>query len=186
MLKKLIFAVLLALPFAAWAFVKPVRVLAPELEGLTCIDRVCVDDSSRRAEAVTLYQDAIQYVQTSVGPLQTAPRAVFCSTRACSKKFGFTHQNAYTVATISFVISDHGWHAYFIRHELIHHLQNEHLGSLRAWLFKPAWFREGMAYSVSEDPRDPLPEPLQGYRSRFEIWLKRVGPARLWVEAEHL
>jgi hypothetical protein len=37
MLKKVIFAVLVALPIAAWAFVKPVRVLAPELEGLTCV-----------------------------------------------------------------------------------------------------------------------------------------------------
>jgi len=186
MLKKVIFAVLVALPIAAWALVKPVRVLAPELEGLTCVGRVCVDDPSRRAEAVTLYQDAVQYVQTSVGALQTAPRAVFCATPACSKKFGFTHQNAYTVATLSFVISDRGWRPYFVRHELIHHLQNEHLGSLRAWLFKPPWFREGMAYSLSQDPRNPLPEPLQGYRSRFEAWLKQVGPAKLWVEAEQL
>ena len=41
MLKKLIFTVLVALPIASWAFVKPVRVLAPELEGLTCVGRVC-------------------------------------------------------------------------------------------------------------------------------------------------
>jgi hypothetical protein len=111
---------------------------------------------------------------------------VFCSTPACSKKFGFTRQNAYTVATVSFVISDRGWRPYFVRHELIHHLQNEHLGSLRAWLFKPAWFREGMAYSLSQDPRNPLPEPLQGYRSRFEVWLEEVGTDKLWVEAELL
>ncbi len=43
-----------------------------------------------------------------------------------------------------------------------------------------------MAYSLSRDPREPLPEPLEGYRSQFEAWLKQVGPAGLWTEAEHL
>src|SRR5436305_560744 len=43
--------VILALPFAAWAFAKPVRVLAPELQGLICELRICVDDSERRGAA---------------------------------------------------------------------------------------------------------------------------------------
>ena len=43
-----------------------------------------------------------------------------------------------------------------------------------------------MAYSLSQDPRNPLPEPLQGYRSRFEAWLEEVGTDKLWVEAELL
>ena len=73
-----------------------------------------------------------------------------------------------------------------MRHELIHHLQNERLGSLRTWLLKPDWFREGMAYSLSEDPRQPLPEPLQSYRARFETWFKQVGRSNIWTEAEHL
>ena len=102
------------------------------------------------------------------------------------KSFGFTSANAYTVATVGVVMSNRGWKRYFVRHELIHHLQNEHLGSLRAWLFKPDWFREGMAYSLSQDPRRPLPEPLQGYRSEFEMWFRRVGSAQLWREAERL
>src|SRR5205814_1105649 len=109
------------------------------------------------------------------------PRAVFCSTKACSESFGFTSQNAYTVATVGVVISNRGWKPYFVRHELIHHLQNERLGSLRTWLLKPVWFREGMAYSLSRDPRRPLPGPLQGYRSEFETWFKRVGSARLYA-----
>ena len=65
-------------------------------------------------------------------------------------------------------------------------MQNQRLGSLRMWLFKPVWFREGMAYSLSGDPRKPLPEPLQGYRSAFETWYRQVGPERLWAEAERL
>ena len=187
MLKRLIFAgSLFILPLAAWALVKPMRVLAPQLEGLTCDEWVCVDDTSRRAEATRLYRDALNFVETSVGTLHTIPRAVFCAKPACSDKFGFEEALAYDVGTVSIVISHRGWRPYLIRHELIHHLQNERLGWIRARLFKPAWFREGMAYSLSQDPRKRLPEPLQDYRSEFEAWFRQVGLARLWAEAEHL
>ena len=178
--------VVLALPLAAWAFVKPVRVLAPGLEGVTCESLVCVDDPARRAEAVALYRDAVRFVQTSVDAMRTEPRAIFCSTHACSEKFGLNRRNAFTVGTFALVIGDRGWKPYYVRHELIHVLQNERLGSIRNSFFKPVWFREGMAYSLSEDPRRPLPEPLQGYRSRFEDWVKQIGLANLWVEAEKL
>jgi hypothetical protein len=162
------------------------RVLAPQLEGLECEGLVCVDDPARRAEAATLYQNAFRFVQTSVGAMQTEPRAIFCSTGACSEKFGLGRRNAYNVGTRALVIGDRGWYPFFVRHELIHHLQNERLGSLRNRIFKPVWFREGMAYSLSKDPRRPLPEPLEGYRSRFEAWYGPIGLARLWVEAEKL
>jgi hypothetical protein len=186
MFRRIVFIALLALPVAAWAFVKPVRVLAPHLAGLTCHGNVCVDDRSRLSEAAGLYEDAVRYVRDNVGEFQTEPRAVFCATKACSRSFGFTSAHAYTVATVGVVISNRGWKPYLVRHELIHHLQNEHLGSLRAWLFKPVWFREGMAYSLSQDPRRRLQEPLQGYRSDFETWFRRVGSAQLWPEAERL
>jgi hypothetical protein len=186
-LKRLSFAVaLLVLPLAAWALVKPVRVLAPQLVDLMCDQSLCIDDESRRAEATRLYRDALKVVETSVGTLHVAPRAMFCTTPACSAKFGFTSELAYDVGTLGIVISDRAWRPYLIRHELIHHLQNERLGWIRARLFKPTWFREGMAYSLSLDPRNPLPEPLQGYRSKFETWFKQVGLANLWVEAERL
>ena len=186
MFKRIVFVALLALPLTAWAFVKPVRVLAPQLAGLTCHGRVCLDDPSRLSEATRLYENAVRYVRDNVGDFEAEPRAVFCSTKACSGSFGFHSANAYTFGTAGVVISDRGWKPYFVRHELIHHLQNERLGSLRAWLIKPDWFREGMAYSLSQDPRRPLPEPLQGYRSEFETWFKRVGSAQLWQEAERL
>ena len=186
MLKKAIFVVALALPLAAWAFVKPVRVIAPQLEGVECEGRVCVDDPAKRAEATMLYRDAVRFVQTSVGAIQTEPRAIFCSTRACAERFGMGRRNAYTVGTAALVIGDRGWYPFFVRHELIHHLQNERLGSIRNTFFEPVWFREGMAYSLSRDPRRPLVEPLEGYRSRFEAWYGSIGLARLWVEAEKL
>src|SRR4051812_25186720 len=186
MWRKLAVVAVLALPLAAWALAKPVRVFAPELEGLTCELRICVDDEKRRAEAVALYLDAVRDVQKLLGPLETHPLTVFCSTRTCAQSFGFSGQNAYTFGSYAIVIGDRGWRPYFVRHELIHHLQNQRIGSLRMWLLKPMWFREGMAYSLSADPRRPLPEPLESYRFSFEAWYRQVGLHRLWKEAEEL
>jgi hypothetical protein len=186
MLKRLLFVAPLALPVAAWAFVKPLRVLAPEFAGVTCFEKVCVDDAALLSKAKALSEEAAFFVQSSVGELRAVPRMVFCSTTECSRTFGFSANGAYNVGTLGVVISHRGWHSYFVRHELIHHLQNERLGSLNAWLFVPDWFKEGMAYSLSEDPRTRLPEPLEGYRAKFESWFKRVGVEHLWAEAERL
>ena len=174
-------------PVAAWATVKPVRVLAPELLGLHCsVEGICVDEPSRLAEAVALKSEAVAFVNSHVGRIERTPRAIFCSTSQCAQSFGFTVQGAYNVGTYGLVVGPRGWKPYFVRHELIHHLQNEHLGSLNAWLLKPNWFVEGMAYSLSEDPRRPLPEPLQGWRQEFERWYPGIGAENLWRAAEGL
>jgi hypothetical protein len=172
-------------PVAAWAAFKPVRVLAPELLGLHCsAQNVCVDELTRLAEATALKDEAVSFVNQNVGSIHRIPRAIFCSTVDCARAFGITSQGAYNVGTYGMVISPRGWHSHFVRHELIHHVQNERLGSLNAWLFKPNWFLEGMAYSLSEDPRRPLPEPLEGWRDRFEKWLAAAGKADLWQAAQ--
>src|SRR4051812_13159003 len=91
MLKPIALVTLLLLPFAAWALVKPVRVLVPELAGVTCPSaHVCVDDPSRFAEATELYEEAVGFVQSRVGVIQPPPRAIFCSTEECSRAFGLT------------------------------------------------------------------------------------------------
>ena len=180
-------AIVHLLPVAAWASFKPIRVLAPELFGLHCTNHgVCVDDPNRLTEAVALKTEAVIFVSTRVGAIENVPRTVFCSTAACAKAFGFTNQGAYNVGTAGLVIGPRGWHPYFVRHELIHHLQNERLGTLNAWLFKPNWFLEGMAYSLSEDPRRPLPQPLETWRRDFEAWYPAVGIQRVWLAAEAL
>src|SRR5436190_827254 len=103
MWRKLVVIAVLAVPLAAWALVKPVRVLTPELMGLKCERGLCIDDPSRREEAAKLYADAVSSVQASLGALASPPRAVFCSTLACAESFGFTDQNAYTFGTFAIV-----------------------------------------------------------------------------------
>ena len=69
---------------------------------------------------------------------------------------------------------------------MIHHLQNEHLGFLKASFMAPEWFIEGMAYALSGDPRSKLSEPWESYRVRFRTWYAEIDKERLWLEASQL
>lgn len=185
--KWLVLSALFALPPATWAFFKPVRVLAPTLAGLDCpVAGICLDDLSRLKEASQLKVDATYFVESRLGPMRSVPPVIFCSTPKCGKTFGFTSNAGYNVGTFGVVIGPRGWKPFYIRHELIHHVQMERLGSWHAWLFTPTWFIEGMAYSMSDDPRRPLPEPLEGYRAKFESWYTRIEPGIFWSAAQAL
>lgn len=178
---------LFAAPIAAWAFLKPIRVLAPEWNGVSCIgDIICTDDPSRYAAASDLYERARRFVEASVGPIERKPRVVFCATEGCFQSFGLGRRSAATIGTVAIVISPRAWQPHYVRHEMLHHVQNERLGSLRAWIATPEWFIEGMAYSRSEDPRPVLSEPWQRDRARFEAWFRQVGRDRLWEAAAKL
>lgn len=190
-IKYLLIALPLVLPALAWAYVKPVRVVAPQLAGLTCDEQVCVDDVARLDEAKALYANAIRFVQTKVGAIRSVPRAMFCADLPCSRHFGlhegaYAGAGAYNVGTLGVVISHRGWHPYFVRHELIHHVQNERLGSLNAWFFKPDWFKEGMAYTASQDPRLPFSGVLNSYTARYSLWAEGRSMAEIWSAAEAL
>ncbi len=187
MIKRLLLIGLLMLPFAAWGFIKPVRLVAPELNGVTCLNNfICTDEPSRFTEATKLYEDSLQFVDVSVAKISHKPRVIFCATDTCFKSFGFDRAAAKTIGTFGIVISPRAWLPYYVRHEMIHHLQFEQLGNLKAWLVTPQWFMEGMAYSLSEDPRSKLSEPWEHYRSRFTVWYSQVGRERIWKEAGRL
>lgn len=177
---------LLLAPVAIWAFYKPMRVLAPEWNGVTCISaEVCVENFERWSEANVIYQAALNFVNASIGEVRSNPRVTFCSTAECFKAFGFhAPAKAKTIGVSGIVVGPAGWNEYFVRHEIIHHLQSEQLGVVGQWL-KPKWFKEGMAYSLSEDPRE-LVDPLASYRQEFDSWLRDVGREGLWQEAKKL
>ena len=178
--------VLLLIPGASWAFYKPVRVLAPELNGTTCVSNtVCVEDVSRYEDASRLYEDAFDFVTAVLDEIEEKPRVIFCSTHECFESFGFDRAGAHTVGISGIVVGPRGWKDYILRHEMIHHLQAERLGVFTQWR-SPEWFKEGMAYALSRDPRPVLSEPWEGYRSRFRAWLKSVGKEQLWTEAARL
>lgn len=186
MLKRLLIVIVLSLPVATWAFFKPVRILAPELAGVSCVSQsICIDDPAQLGEASALYQSAFNFVSASIGKMEHPPLVVFCTTEACNESFGFKAP-ANAIGTFGIVIAPRAWKPHYMRHEMIHHLQKERLGNFQGWLVTPNWFIEGMAYSLSEDPRPVLAEPWQQYRDQFNTWYRQVGKKRLWQEAAKL
>ena len=185
-LGKLALISLLIAPVATWAFYKPVRVLAPEFNGISCInDHICIDDHSKQEEAKSLYKNSLNFINVSVGKIDDNPKVIFCSSIQCYESFGFKlPAKAKTIGIYGIVISPKGWEELFLRHEMIHHLQIEKLGSFAHWR-TPEWFKEGMAYSLSEDPRE-LKKPWSEYRASFDRWYKEIDKNMLWHEAKYL
>ncbi len=174
-------------PFAAWAMFKPIRVLLPSwVDGVSCIDEnICLDDKNNYQKAVTLYESARKEVSKSVGPFENPPTVTFCSKESCFRAFGFNEASASTVGKSGIVLGPRGWKPHVIRHEMIHHRQAEVIGPMTMFL-KPEWLIEGMAYSLSNDPRTPLAERWEKSRVQFDSWFRQVGEGKLWESARKL
>ena len=186
LLLRLLFLALVVVPLAAWFIVKPVRVIAPSFVGMHCAtDAICIEDPTALEQATALYKESLAFVDQQVGSITGQPRFVFCSTEDCANRFGLGARSAVTVGTFGTVVGPKAWKDHYVRHELIHHLQGQRFGVLRCLLL-PKWLIEGMAYSLSEDPRPTLNEPWQQYRQQFNEWLASTGKEKMWKAAEHL
>ncbi|MBR7990584.1 hypothetical protein KDX04_32605 [Burkholderia cenocepacia] len=175
---------LVALPIAAYALVRPLRVVAPALiPGVSCPSAdICTDDVAKLGAAQQLYRDGSARAAAAVGAFRAAPRVVFCSTRTCADAFGLGARAGLTLGDFGVVIAPRGWQTYFLAHELIHHRQAEVLGNL-AVVTKPRWLIEGMAYALSDDPRHPLAQPFESWRTQFAAWNAARGAQPLWDAA---
>jgi hypothetical protein len=172
-------------PVATLAIPNPLRALAPGLFGFVCEERVCVDDARRLAEAQELVRSARADVVRKLGAPSALPLALFCSSAECFGTFGRRRSIAETFGGQAILIGPRGWAAYFVRHELIHVAQYEKLGLIRAWR-GPKWITEGMAYSLSEDPRRKLPADLEAWRAQYERRLGGERGAALWAKVQAL
>lgn len=177
--------ILIALPAAAFAFVKPLRVVAPTLmPGVECPSpKICIDNAASLDDARRLYHEGYEKAVAAVGPFQSAPRVVFCKTSACADEFGLGRRAAETVGDFGLAVAPRGWKSFYLAHEMIHYRQAESLGNI-AVATKPKWLIEGMAYSLSGDPRHPLSRPFEQWRSQFNAWYANVGPHDLWKAAQ--
>lgn len=173
-----------ACPIAALAFVKPLRIAVPSfVPGIQCPDQIiCTDNPAELDNARRLYEQGITAAAAAVGPFETRPRVVFCSTDACAASFGLGRRAAEAVGDIGLVVAPRGWKSFYLTHELIHVRQAEALGNI-AVATKPRWLIEGMAYSLSNDPRHPLGEPFEQWRSQFQAWHADLGKRDMWTVA---
>ena len=178
-------ALVLAAPLVTWAAFKPVRILAPTLNGVTCTGRVCVEDPARLARAQALQRDAVDAVGEKLVALRETPLTVFCSTRACYRSFGGGAERGATLLDWGVILPPESWVAHIVEHEYIHMLQAEQLG-LTGRQRTPDWFKEGMPFLVSAPPDDDLPAYARPLVARYQAWEQRVGRHEVWRAAAHL
>lgn len=108
--KRLALLLLVGVPVLSWAVVKPLRVIAPTLAGVSCPNaQVCVDDLSRLEEATALRDAAVGFVSERLGPLPPDARVVFCATETCADAFGLGRRSAVTVGGQGTVIGPRAW-----------------------------------------------------------------------------
>jgi hypothetical protein len=125
------------------------------------------------------------YFNRDLFRLQKTPKILFCHSPRTFAKLGFKKSAARTVGPLGIVISPRGWEKFYVKHELIHVWQEESLGAFSANQY-PQWFIEGMAYSLSGDPRKPLTEPWETYRTQFEKWYASIDKKNLVQEMRKL
>jgi hypothetical protein len=171
---------LFALPAGTWAFFKPIRVLAPELNGVTCVGAVCVENDSALGLAEALHQAAMENIAEKLLPLSSPPLAIFCSTMNCYRSFGGRGLGI-TVFNLGVVIAPEAWNLNIVEHEFIHMLQAQELGLLGRER-TPMWFKEGMAFAISEPPEHDLPEYARPWVAQYQAWEQQVGRENVWRE----
>lgn len=184
-LKFAMLALVLAAPALAWAAFKPVRILAPRLNGVICRDSVCVENAPEFARAVQLQRDAVAEVGRKLVPLKHTPLTVFCSTRQCYQSFGGGMERGATLFDWGVILPPESWVPHIVQHEYIHMLQAQQLG-LVGRQRTPAWFREGMSFLLSEPPAYDLPAYARPLAARYRAWERQVGRKGVWEAAAAL
>ena len=171
-------------PAMALIMIKPFRVVTPQVvNSVNCYSGgICTDDDQRLDEARVLYSAALSLVSQKAGAFHSRPKVIFCSADSCRGSFGLGSRAAYTVGDFGIVIAPRGWQTFFLAHEFIHYRQAEEFGNIKT-LFKPTWLIEGMAYSLSDDPRRPLTQPFESWCVKFESWDNSTNITHFWQAA---
>ncbi|MDQ3039173.1 MAG: hypothetical protein M3R16_05155 [Pseudomonadota bacterium] len=172
-------ATLVATPAIAWATFKPVRILAPTFNGVTCTGRVCVEQPSQLARAQSLQLNAVAAVGRKLVPLEQLPLTVFCSTRQCYQSFGGGMERGATILDWGVILPPESWVAHIVEHEYIHMLQAQQLGLLGRER-TPDWFKEGLPFLISEPPAHDLPDYARPLVAEYRAWEQRVGRENVW------
>ena len=129
--------------------VKPLRVVAPALvPGVSCERRylrTMPRSSATRSSSIATAMRARRRRRC----IQAAPR-VFCSTRACADAFGLGQRAALTLGNFGVVVAPR-------LADLLSRARTDPSPASRCSATsrrdRPRWLIEGMAYSLSDDPR---------------------------------
>jgi hypothetical protein len=178
-------AFLALMPIIAWASFKPIRILAPTLNGVTCVALVCVEEPAKLALAQTLQGNAVKAVGHKLSPLQNVPLTVFCSSRECYQSFGGGMERGAALLNWGVIIPPESWVPHIVEHEYIHMLQAQELGLLGREA-TPLWFKEGMPFLISAPPTYDLPAYARPLVAQYQDWEQSEGRGNVWQRAQDL
>ena len=169
LIKRLAILFIILMPIYIVYFAKPLRLLLPAINDVYCSGNICVEERAQLKNAQNLYHSAVKGL-SRLG-LSATSKAVFvyCSTPGCYSSFGGGNEGAISFPYLGTIIGPDSWQVYISKHELIHWLQFKHYGAVGT-MRKPKWFREGMAYSLSQPPQDDIPQHYLPLIKRYEIW----------------
>jgi hypothetical protein len=173
------------LPATLWYCAKPLRILAPQADGMICRAAVCVEDPAQMRRAQRLQREAMAAVDHKLVAIKSPPLTIFCSTRKCYRSFGGGAERGATLFDLGVILPPGSWVPYIVEHEYIHMLQAQELGLMGRCL-RPDWYIEGMAFSVSDPPAWDLPAYARPLVARYVAWERRTGRENVWREARRL
>lgn len=147
----------------------PLKIATPQLFGMHCAAQVCTEDEQDLAAALELFRSARGEVEALADTKLPNLHAVMCKSDACYARFGGGAERAISFPFLGMVVAGRSWQNYIVRHEMIHWLQFEHFGAFETMSY-PAWFREGMAYALSEAPASDIPPEFVQWMAQYREW----------------
>ena len=170
---------------AAVALPGPQRMACPTCFGLEkAADNVYVDSvlsARQRTQTLQSIDRARRQVREFFGGLKSDPRIVVCRTRACAQIFGSKGAKGVAYGWQGILLTNSRIFGVIAAHELAHvelHWRMGLLGWARGTV--PAWFDEGLATVISNDPRfkhDASPKAVREImkvNSYLGQWAKHV------------
>jgi len=109
---------------------------------------------AERAHVADVLAEARNRVRAFYGELEATPRILVCSTEPCDRHLGGGGARGSSPGDIGLRLSPRGIDPVIASHELSHIELHHRLGLVRfLGSAVPAWFDEGLAVVVSDDPR---------------------------------
>jgi hypothetical protein len=154
---------------------------APVRAGLYLERGTSVEERARIMGAI---DEAGERVRRFYGARTESPRILVCVTPACYRRAGGGGERGKALGAQAVLLSPRGAETVIAAHELAH---AELHGRVGAWALLrdgvPAWFDEGLAVVVSEDPRYLKPEGPAGDGCLVEPIGALPETGRVWSQA---
>jgi hypothetical protein len=140
------------------AFPAASAIVCPTCYGLERLDSNVFVERSMSAEArirvAEVLTEARKRVSDFYGSLDSDPRILVCATEECYRRIGGGQPRGKSFSAIALFLSPRGTDATIASHELSHIELHRRLGLIHFLSGAiPAWFDEGVAVVVSDDPR---------------------------------